>query len=923
MLSSAGRSRRAATGMGLIIMEFRVLGPVAVLQAGQPVEMKSGKALELLAVLLLAPGHRASHASVTRCLWPGEDSNANRIRQCFHHLRQSLPGVTQRNERGFCQIRADPQCIDYARFKEFRRAANAAENATARLKALRSALGESRGTPLEDLSGEGFKQKRIKLTEELRETTAACVLAELECKKALPALARVDSALQHWPDSGTLLELKVHALRALGRQDQIEQLLASWEHRFGRTTVHLLLNDEAGDPDRPTAVVSPVMVRPKPRQLPLHPVERVGRQPELDRLAATLLGRTPGRSRVAALVGMPGVGKTFLAIQAATLVEQDFPDGILYADLGGFSPGEPERHGPILARFLNDLGARPKTPTMDGMVSAYRTALADRAVLLILDNARHENHVRPLLPGLGASATIVTSRHQMHGLAIREGAELIDLAPLDQQDATELLRTRLGEDQMRTVVPFVDDLVEHCAGVPLALGIMAARIARRPAQALARMVRELRQESTRLRSLDLGSENLSVRLSLEASHKLLSVPAAKLFWQLALHPGPTISWAALRALPPDDAVGANDSIDDLMRMSLVTEPIFERYALHDLVRVYAAELADLQDEAEQARVVQQVLYFLLHNAWVCDCRLDPGRRLPIGEPQGVKVVAPAHAADAMSWFEAEYSTLTAAVRLAMKRGLDRYTWLLSMTLVTFQWRSGRNLDALEYLTSALAAAERVARPADVAMVHRMRAGTHRGLGNLAQATRELRSAVRVSEENRDVPGAAMGRHILGVVLRESGVPSEALEHFTVALSAFAELGDLLNQGAALNGIASVRYDLGQYDESLKYCRQSLSLLEGTDDFNGWAHALFSLGRIQVALREHEAAVANFERARNLYQSLTYWSREARTLVWLADAHRGAGRPRKAEEMIERAQFLLREHGEIDTDAAVERLRRLP
>ena len=904
-------------------MEFRILGPVVVLQAGLPVRIESGKARELLAVMLLAPGHRASHDEVMGCLWPGEDSNHNRIRQCFYKLRQSVPEATHRNGRGFCQLHVGSQSIDYVRFQELRRTADAVEDAPTRLKVLRSALGEWRGTPLENLPSEGFAQKRADLTAELREVTAACVSAELECGEAGDALDRVSLALARWPESEILLELKVRALHTLGRQDQIEPLLVLWEHRFGRPTVHLLLASEAESPGRATAGAPPAPPRSKPRQLPSQPIDLVGRQPQLDRLAETVLGRTAGRSRVAVLTGMPGVGKTFLAVRAAERVEQNFPDGILYADLGGFSPGQPEQHGPVLARLLNDLGVRPATPTMDGMVSAYRTALADRAILLILDNARDEEHVRRLLPGLGSSAAIVTSRRQLYGLAIREGAELLALDPLNRQDATELLRKRLGEDRMRTAIPFVGDLVEHCAGLPLALGIMAARIAQRPPQAIAGMVRELRQESTRLRSLDLGSENLSVRLSLGVSHKLLSAPAARLFWQMAVHPGPTVSWAALRALEPDNAVGVNNAIDDLIRMSLVTEPIFERYSLHDLIRVYAGELADRQDGAEQARVVERVLHFLLHNAWSCDRKLDPGRRLPIGEPQDVEVVTPPHAANAMAWFEAEYSTLTAASRLAEERGLDRYTWLLSMTLVTFQWRSGRYLDSLKFLTSALAAAGREAGPADVAMVHRMLAGTHRGLGNLAQATRELRRAVQVSEAEGDIPGAALGRHSLGVLLRESGASGEALEYFIAALSAFEQLGNLLGRGAALNGIGSARYDLGQYDEGLEYCQQSLTLLDGTDDVNGRAHALFSLGRIRVALGNHEAAVADFERARGLYRSLAYESREARTLVWLADALRGACRPREAEAAIEQAQVLLGEAGEHDTDAAIERLRNLP
>jgi tetratricopeptide (TPR) repeat protein/DNA-binding SARP family transcriptional activator len=904
-------------------MEFRVLGPVLAVGDGQSVTMKPTKALELLAVLLMAPGHRASHATVTSFLWPGEKPNANRIRQYSHQLRGEIPGIVQPNDRGFCRIQVDPQSVDYVRFQAFQRLANVADDPRVRLSALRSALGEWRGTALEGMTGVGFDRKRSELTTDLRNVTIACALAELECGEAHAALQRADSAMAQWPDDETLLETKVRALHALGRSEHVEALLVRWERQFARPTAHLLLANETDTPELTADSTASGRVRQIPRQLPSPPIGLVGRQAQLDRIAETLAGRTPGRSRVAALAGLPGVGKTFVALEAAALAERDFLDGVLYVNLGGFSPGEPERHGAVLARFLNDLGVRPATPTMDGMVSAYRTALANRSLLLILDNARDEDHVRPLLPGPGASAAIVTSRRQLHGLAIREGAELVDLAPLGPQDAVDLLRTQLDEDWMRTAVPFIDDLVEHCGGLPLALRIMAARIRERPFQALPAMVRRLREERTRLRSLDLGSESQSVRLQLETSYKLLPPPAAKLLWQLTVHPGPTVSWAALRALETHGIDSVSDAVDELMRMSLVTEPVFERYSLHDLVRVYTAELSDRQDEEERERVVERVLRFLLHNAWACDRKLDPARRLPIGGAPDIEVVVPAHVGDAMSWFEAEYSTLTAAIGLAERRGLDRYTWLLPMVLVTFQWRSGRHLDARKYLTSALEAARREAAPADVAMVHRMLAGTYRNLADLPLATGELRRAVRVSEDDGDVLGVALGQHILAVLLRESGAPGEALDHFIAALSAFEQLGDILGQGAALNGIGSARYDLGQYDMGLEYCRRSLTLLEGTDDFNGLAHLLFSLGRIRLALGEHEAAIADFEHAHGLYQSLAYSSREARTLVWLSDTLGGAGRPLEAEDTIQRARALLRELGESDLDEAVERMRCLP
>lgn len=905
-------------------MEFRLLGPLAVLREDREVRMRSRKATELLAVLLVSADRRASHVEIMRYLWPGESLNQNRIRQVFHQLRLSLPEIcSESNERGFCRICVESQEIDHLRFRKLLVSADSARDSSLRLKMLRDALGEWRGEPFETLEGAAFDRKREELVAELREATASCVQAELECSHPSAALDRVDSALARWPTSEALLELKVRALRTLGRQDEIPQILEEWEQGVGRSTVHLLLADTSGEPGREGATSLRPMVVPRPRQIPLGPAQLVGRRGERELLTKVLLGRVPGRSRLAALSGMPGVGKSALAGEVAVALDQYFADGILRVDLAGVAPDGLLRHEHVIARLLNDLGVRPATPTLDGMVSAYRTALADRAVLLILDNARNDKQVRQLLPPPGPSAAIVVGRCYLDGLGIREQAELIALEPLGREDATELIRVRLGDQHMRTADPFVADIVEHCSGLPLALGIMAARIARRPAQALPDVVRELREESTRLRSLDLGSADSSVRLSLDASHRQLSASASRLLRRLAIHPGPTISWPALRAIAPEDAAHIGGATDELVRMSLVTEPSFERYAMHDLIRVYAESLSREWTEGERLRVVKRVLHFLLHQAWACDRRLEPGRRLPIDRPGALSLMTPAGTTEAMEWFEAEYSTLTNAVALAQRYELNYYTWLLPMTLVTFQWRSDRHLDALCGLTRALPAAIRESGPADVAMVHRMLAGTHRAVGNAEAAVRELNRAVRISDDDGDVLGAALGRHTLGVLLQESGVPGEALEHFGAALAAFEELDDILGRGAVLNGIGSAHYDLGNYEEARGHFLHALSVLAGTADINAQAHAHFSLGRIDMARANPESAVVELVRARVLYRSLAYGSREARTLVWLAKALRAAGRNSESAEAMGQAGAVMRRLGEMDVDTALGRLAHLP
>ncbi|MDX2966839.1 AfsR/SARP family transcriptional regulator [Streptomyces acidiscabies] len=904
-------------------MEFRVLGPVVVMEAGVMVEVRSAKARELLAVLLLAPGHRASHSHITRCLWPGEESNSNRIRQIFHQLRRSVPGVVvDRNEPGYGQICVAPQSVDCVRFLERKRAAENTVNPAERLASLRAALAEYRGTPLEDMPGTGFERERAALMTELREATAACVQAELECGETHSALDRVTSALTSWPDNENLLRLNIAALQALGKEDEIEELLACWRRQSGRPTFHLLLADGTEETRRGGTDMKATLPA-KLRQLPVRPAVFVGRQSQLHQLSRAVLGQTAGCSRIAVVSGMPGVGKTGLAVEAGARLEQHFQD-ILYVDLGGFSGGEPEHSGAILARFLNDLGARSKTPTMDGLVSAYRSKLAERTVLVILDNARDEHHVRPLLPGdAGMSAAIVTSRLRMDGLLIKERACLVDLTPLEIPAAAELLRRQVGEDRMRTVVPFIDDLVGYCGGLPFMLALVAARIVLRPAQALGSIVRELRDDSTRSNFLDLGPKDLSIRLQLDASYGLLSTQAARLLWQLAVHPGPTVSWTALRAFEPTSGFVVR-AVDDLVRMSLVTEePTGERYSLHDLVRVYVTEKAEQQDDEERELLIDRVLSFLLHNAWACDRKLDSGRRLPIGEADGIDVVAPSDSAEAMKWFDTEYSTLTAALRLSKKHGRDRYTWLLAMAMVTFQWRSGRHLDALRYLTFSLPAVEREGGPADIAMVLRMLAGTHRSLGDSTQAARELRRAVSLSEGCDDLAGISMGGYLLGVLLREGGAPGEALEHFTASLAAFEQLGDVLGRGVALSGIGNSLYDLGKYEEGLNYCLSSLNVLERTEDVNGQAYALFSLGRIRVARRDYGEAITDLERALVLYRFLSYGSRAARTLVWLSEALQDAGRMAEAMDAIEQTRSELEKLGESDLDAAMERLRNLP
>ncbi|KJS53388.1 hypothetical protein VM98_25560 [Streptomyces rubellomurinus subsp. indigoferus] len=904
-----------------IDMKFRLLGQLVALENEQSVIVPSGKTRELLALLLLTPGEPVSHRKIFRFLWSDEDVKPSNIRQYCLRLRRAV-GLQVGNSGGFSHIQVDPASVDLIRFRDQYASALRPGSPQHRRSALVASLAEWRGaTPLESLPGEAFAQQRTRIFRELHDAFAECVRTDLECAEPLIALERADSGLVHWPDSETLLGLKVQSLGALGRYHEIDPLLAAWKRQFNQPIAHLLLARTNKDIVTPGTTSPDLALPERPNQLPAQQERLIGRRSELSLLTDVVLGREPTTGRIAAVAGLAGVGKTFLAVAAAQQLAPHFPDGVLYIDLRGFSVIEPEEVASVLARFLNDLRTTPATVNLDGLVSAYRSALSGRRVLVLLDNARNEAQVRPLLPGPGRSAAIVTSRRRLEGLVVKEGAKLIDLTPLDRLEAGELLETALGEERMGLARPFASSLLDYCSGLPIALRIVSAQIIRRRPRDLPGVVRRLLEESSGLRPLDLRTDELNVGSLLENSYRLLPAPAAKLLWQLSVHPGPTISWHAVQALG-HGRVAVDGSLNDLIDMSLVTEPTFERYAMHDLVRIYAAQLAEQQDPGDRAESLSRVLEFLLQNAWSCDRVLDPDRRLPITANGEFTVVSPPDHAVATAWFDAEYATLTAALQLAGKLRLDRYTWLLALTVLTYQWRSNRYLDAFGHLTDALPAAERIASPGDVAMIRRLLAGTHRGLGDRMRAMAELRGAVRTSQDHGDLTGTTLGRYSLGVLMHEDGDTDQAMVELGAALAGFEALDDRLGQGAALDGLANVHHRAGDHFSALEYCRRSLALLNGTADLNGQAHGSFTMGRIRAAIGEHDGAAAAYRHALMLYRSMAYPSREARTLVWLADSLSALGRDQDAEQAVEDARALLARLGEEDLDAAVERQRQL-
>jgi hypothetical protein len=370
----------------------------------------------------------------------------------------------------------------------------------------------------------------------------------------------------------------------------------------------------------PTEIGSP-SAGPVPRQLPAGRRQFVGRQDELDELTALLDAAVPesGTVIITAIAGTAGIGKTALAMHWAHQIKSRFPDGQLHVNLRGFDPQAPVDSGQALRGFLEALGVVPSgiPDDLDARAAVYRTVVADRHLLIMLDNAASADQVRPLLPNTPTCLVIVTSRNRLDGLAVREGAHRITLKVLPTKDALDLLAQRITPDRLATEPEAAADLINLCARLPLALSIVAARAANHP---LHHLVRQLEDERSRLDILDLGDPDLDIRAVFSWSYHALSPEAARLFRLLGLHPGPDIDRHACAALIE------RPRLTELTAAHLVEEYRPDRFRFHDLLRAYAAECAE-KDEPPSGRhnAIRALIKYYIAAATLADFRIQPCR----------------------------------------------------------------------------------------------------------------------------------------------------------------------------------------------------------------------------------------------------------------------------------------------------------
>jgi len=862
-------------------LDFRLLGPLTVTVDGAPVPLGGPKPRTLLAMLMLNAGRVVAGEALVAALW-GDDS-PDSARAMLHtyvsKLRRTLIGtgsvsgeILARQAPGYV-LRADPQTIDLTRFERAVLAGRQAldggdpERASATLAA---ALALWTGEPLGGVHGEWAERARVKLVEARLDALESRLAADLRLGRGRTLVGELTALVAEHPVREPLRALLMLALHDAGRQaDALEtfhqarrtlddelgvepgpELQAAFRSVLGRTAAPAAAGDRG-----PVAAPAAVAV---PRQLPPAIADFTGRQNDVRRVVHALRPAGQAATRICAISGKPGSGKTTLAVHVAHQVRQDYPDGQLYASLSDtdLRPIDPAE---VIARFLRTLGvADASIPTAAGeRADLYRSLLAERRVLVVLDNAFDEQQVRPLVPAGAGCAVVVTSRARMAALA---GASLLDLRELSEPEALALL-AKLVPDTRLTADPEASrKIVRLCGHLPLAVRIAGARLAARPHWTASLLVRRLSRQDQLLDELAIG--DLEVRRSLALSYDALADPERTALRRLALLGVPEFaSWLAapLLDVPLPEA---DDVVERLVDAQLLdaTGTGSARYRFHDLTRAFARELGQADPDRAGIRAALER---------ICRAMLELVRRATARMPSGVLHPPPKSdevphldaatvnelLAEPGAWFESEHALLVNLVELASELDMVEIAATLAVELSTSshavhnqfsQWRRSH--------TAALDAARRAGDRASEALLLVGVGRLYYEQDRFDEAVSHLAQALAAYHELGDVGAEARTRLELSVVLRERGRYADAEETLTQAMPVLRSAGTAEERARADHHLGMLRCEQGRLAEAAELISAAMSAWRSIGNRRAAALAQRSLGIVhRAAGRLDEAA----------------------------------------------------------------------
>ena len=943
------------------MMRFRLLGPVEV-RAGEDWRgIGAPKWRSVLAALLIHPGQIVSADTLIGELWrdepPARAANlvsiyVLRLRRLMddpdgHLLVTRAPGYLLRVAGD------DTDALLFEAMVRDGRRAFAAGNPEGAASRLTEALGLWYGRPLADVPPTPLVEAEAERLSELRlGADELRITAELALGGHDQAVAGLRRLLADHPLREGLWLLLMRALDGAGRhaealeaygqaRDAISgQLGVDPGAELRQLHADLLAKDTA-----PAGVITagslspPAEPAPEPRQarstkraasgpaqLPADIADFTGRDEQVKRLSDLLSGTgatgDPGAVRIAVVAGSGGLGKTSLAVHAAHRVRRRFPDGQLYVDLLG-ATAAPLPPGDVLARFLRDLGVdgRDIPVDEDERAARYRTTLARRRMLVVLDNARDAAQVRPLLPGSASSAVLVTTRSRMPDLA---STKLVDLNVLDDDEALRLFVKVVGEERAAAEPEATAELLDACAGLPLAIRICAARLVTRSGWTIRAMAGRLTDEHRRLDEMRAG--DLAVRASFEVSFTSLppstdkqGIDPALAFRLLGLWQGPSISAAAAAALFGVPEYSAEDALEVLVDTHLLESVTTDRYRFHDLLRVYAAErAADDLLAVERDAAVTRLLTWYMRTADAAATAVSPRRfNMPAGDPDtsDVPPLVFATADEALAWYDSERANLVSATRQAAGSGQHDVAWRLPTPLFMIFESRGNWADCIATHRIALDSARLVGnRQAEAWVLNNL--GDALGVTGHPEGIGYLEQSLGIRRETGDRMGEVHAANNLADAYQRLGRADEALDVLWRVLDLTREVADRFGEGVALVNVGSALLDLDRAEEAVGYLQQARRTFTQVDYVDGVGYAMHILGRCYLSLGRDTEALDSLRLALDSHRASGNRQRQAATLKSLGAAQSHAGLAAEAHESWSRAAAIFEELGDSAQAAEV-------
>jgi DNA-binding SARP family transcriptional activator/tetratricopeptide (TPR) repeat protein len=919
--------------LGVIVepIRFRLLGPVTTIVDGQAHSLPRAQVRGLFAYLLLHAGHPVPVDAVIDALWGGAEPSTARhqAHTAVAKIRRELARLGKRDAIvsgpfGY-QATIEPDRIDALAFEHGLRGALAADLALSeRARRLREILEGCAGQPLQDAAGAFVEAERARLTGLQLTAIEEIAEAELGLGQAVDVVGRLTRLVGEHPQRERLRAQLMLALHRCGRTAEALEVF-----RAGRASLVAELGIEPGpelqslherilrrDPDLaapPPAVEVGPAPKPSwdmPRQLPAPPQLFTGRMMELAELSKIHDASTVV---ITAIDGMAGVGKTALAVQAAHQMVDQYPDGQLFIDLHGYTDGvAPVEPGEALDRLLRSLGVPgDRVPAdLDQRAGLFRSRLAERRMVIVLDNAATEAQVTPLLPGAPGCVVLVTSRRRLSGLDHTHTLSLDTLPPID---AIALLRQTAGDNRLAGQAPgVVEELVELCGRLPLAIRIAAARLRSHPTWDLAHLVRRLRDQQQRLVELSAGPR--SVTAALDLSYQDLTGDQQQVYRRLGLHFGPDIEPYAAAALLDASLSQAGQLLEQLLEAHLLQEPLPGRYHFHDLTRAHAVHTA-ARDETESTASLDRLLDFYRHTAAVAMDAAYPyerERRPPMASAGSPTPTLPDPAA-ALDWLDRELPNLLAAAKHATDHDRPAHLLHLSTLLSRYLRTRGHYGDAMTLnqaaLTTARATGQQAAEIEALAGLGRI----HALHGRPAPATDHYQQALELARATGHQTGETEALIGVGQIHRTQGRYEPATDHYQQALELARATGQPIAELEALIGLGHTHRLQGRHAQATDHYQQALQLARATGHHPGELTALTGLGYLHHTQGQHDRAADHLGQALQLARATGDHAGELYALGGLGIVYRMQGQHERATDHCQQALQLARAAGHLEAE----------